>query len=185
MANKNPKRRGTSVSPKLRVLHSSLNTTADKEAKRIDRANLTGTEPEPKQDSKATIKAPRVPPYFNNSQKKLWRSVTKLLLKRGLIAQDDFFMIENFVLMQDAVVEASIHIEENGLMLYNGISGAHYQNPMIKVRDVALAKSHSLARSLGLSPKAREEIELAIRRGMKTLASLDEPVKPKNSFSDL
>jgi len=177
--NPNPIKDKGKVSNKLKIIRG---TAAPKMVAKIKRDTVAAIETDVEPDIEV-IKIPPAPKEFLLSQKKLYRKIAKQLVDKRLIDLEDFELIKNFVIMQDAINQCTDHINANGLTLTN-LKGEVMVNPHIKIRQESMSRAHALSRSLGLDPKSRSDIETNNRRTNKVEDSHTEDAVV-NSFSKL
>jgi P27 family predicted phage terminase small subunit len=105
---------------------------------------------------KAPGREPRAPSTLSPAERKVWNHVVGELREMGLLTSADLHEIVAYA--QTVALANQLHAEitsAKSLVWTNPISGASHPHPLLPAYDHTLARTHALAKALGLNPYAR------------------------------
>lgn len=125
-------------SPELKLLHGVENR------ERVDTSVV------------APRKEPRAPSSMSPAERKVWNHVVGELREMGLLTSADLHEIVAYA--QTVALANQLHAEitsATSLTWINPITGVAHPHPLLPSYDHTLARTHALAKALGLNPYAR------------------------------
>ncbi len=96
------------------------------------------------------------PEYLDEIAKNEWDRIMALLVERT--EELDFAVVLSYCIAYESMVKASKELSSMTLTV-SGAQGNTVANPLIGIRDRAMAKVALLAVQLGLTPRARQKTE--------------------------
>jgi len=104
----------------------------------------------------AARREPKAPPDLSPAARKVWNHTVAEIRDMGLLAAADLYEIAAYA--KTVALADQLHAEiakATTLVWINPATGVPHPHPLIASYDHALARSHALAKALGLNPYAR------------------------------
>jgi P27 family predicted phage terminase small subunit len=124
-------------------------------------------------------KAPKSLPA--KEQKAVWRSTCQVLMDRGLLASTDLTVVELFAWTTCNLLSARAELDKTGHLVKDD-AGRLIENPLRKVVAGDQGMIIKLAKEMGLTPRARLEID-ALTEKVRTLKLANATETPVNELS--
>lgn len=113
-----------------------------------------------KNEPKPTPIRPECPEWLNKEAKDKWKELAPQLEQLGLLTKIDGDEFARYCQFTVRAKQAEENVEKNGVLVNGAVPGTMVKNPAVQIaRDYAQAASR-LADKFGLSPSARNGLEV-------------------------
>jgi P27 family predicted phage terminase small subunit len=104
-------------------------------------------------------KAPECPDHLDETAKREWKRMVKLLLRTRVLTEADGLALANLCQAWSTLVKAQTKLNESGLLLKTP-SGYIQQSPLLGIVNNCTDTVVKLSREFGLTPSSRSRLEV-------------------------
>ena len=135
----------------------------------------------PTKSADLIVRTPKAPKSLAiKEQKAIWSATCRVLMDRGLLASTDLYTVESYAWTVCNYLSARVELDASGHLVEDS-SGRLVENPLRKIVAGDQAAIIKLAKEMGLTPRARLEID-ALAEKVKNLKLANATETPVNEL---
>lgn len=121
---------------------------------------IKGAEPREREvrSPRPAKREPKAPAWLTPVQRGVWDEVTGELREMEQLFAADFGDLVNYVVVTAHAFRAAQALNDLSTYHYETVNGGKAAHPLVSIYDRLVARSHSLAKHLGLNPAGRSAI---------------------------